>query len=159
MPDVFPICVWNLKNFFGFRLKTKTSGSINWRKNIVHVSCSLINNKMYCVHLHLCNGKLKYYCSFLHTTVHALYMYRECIYKQCLLIFIKKLYRWKRNDVFFFTDSANSSVSASPAINRRQGSPEKAVKHAHQKDSGLGKILFNVESLQFMVAQIFFQFS
>lgn len=34
-------------------------------------------------------------------------------------------------------NSANSSVSASPAINRKQGSPEKAVKHAHQKDSGL----------------------
>lgn len=57
--------------------------------------------------------------------------------------------------MFCFTDSANSSVSASPAINRKQGSPEKAVKHAHQKDSGLGKPLFNVESLQFMVAQIF----
>lgn len=41
--------------------------------------------------------------------------------------------------MFCFTDSANSSVSVSPAINRKQGSPEKAVKHAHQKDSGLGK--------------------
>lgn len=41
--------------------------------------------------------------------------------------------------MFCFTDSANSSVSASPAINRKQGSPEKAVKHAHQNDSGLGK--------------------
>lgn len=56
------------------------------------------------------------------------------MYKQCLLIFLKKLYI-----MFCFTDSANSSVSASPAVNRKQGSPEKAVKHAHQKDSGLGK--------------------
>lgn len=102
MPDVFPVCLWNLKNFFGFRLKTKTSGSINWRKNIVHVSCSLINNKMYRVHLQLCNGKLKYYCSFLHTTVHALYMYRECIYKQCLLIFIKKIIQMRKKWCFFF---------------------------------------------------------
>lgn len=72
--------------------------------------------------------------------------------------FYKKIIQMRKKWFFFFTGSANSSVSASPAINRRQGSPEKAVKHAHQKDSGLGKILFNVESLQFMVAQIFFQF-
>lgn len=42
-------------------------------------------------------------------------------------------------------NSANSSVSASPAINRKQGSPEKAVKHAHQKDSGLVMNDSNVE--------------
>ena len=38
------------------------------------------------------------------------------------------------SDVF----SANSSVSASPATHRRQASPEKTAKSAHQKDSGLG---------------------
>lgn len=65
-----------------------------------------------------------------------IYMY---MYKQCLLIFLKKNYTNKQEIMFCFTDSANSSVSASPAVNRKQGSPEKAVKHAHQKDSGLGK--------------------
>ena len=44
------------------------------------------------------------------------------------------IYMYAVSDVF----SANSSVSASPAIHRRQASPEKTAKSAHQKDSGLG---------------------